>query len=272
MSIRGSKKWLVLPGAGVLLAALALASCGGGGEKITEAGSTTVQPAAEKLARAFEKDHDVSVSIQGGGSSVGVKAVAEGTVDIGACSRELKPEEKQMHLVEHQIAWDGIAIITHPSNPLTGLTMKQVKSIYAGEITNWKDVGGEDKSIHVVAREEGSGTRDAFETLVMGQVGLIIDSAILQPSNGALRTTVAGDPDSIGFLSMGYVDSTVKALAVDGVEATVENAKSRTYPIIRPLYFLTREEPVGLVKEFIDFALGADGQAIVVEEGFVSIQ
>jgi phosphate transport system substrate-binding protein len=253
------------------LAALLIAACGGDSEStITEAGSTTVQPLAEKLGKAFEEDHDVKVVVQGGGSSTGVKSADQGTVDIGAASRELKPDEPD--LVKHLLARDGIAIVTHPSNSVTGLTKDEVKAIFAGEITKWDEVGGEDKDIHVVAREEGSGTRAAFEEMVMGEEGLITASAILQPSNGVVRTTVAEDPDSIGFLSFGYVDDSTKALAIDGMAATVENAKSGTYPIVRPLYFLTKEEPEGMVKEFIDFCLGPEGQSIVTEEGYLSVR
>jgi phosphate transport system substrate-binding protein len=268
---RFGKRFLIL--AGVLAAALAallIAACGGGSSTtITEAGSTTVQPLAEKLGKAFEEDHDVKIVIQGGGSSTGVKSADQGTVDIGAASREIKPDEPD--LVKHLLARDGIAIVTHPSNSVTGLTTEEVKAIFAGEITKWDEVGGEDKDIHVVAREEGSGTRAAFEELVMGEEGLITASAILQPSNGVVRTTVAEDPNSIGFLSFGYLDDSVKALAIDGIAATVENAKSGTYPVVRPLYFLTKEEPKGMVKEFIDFCLGPEGQAIVTEEGYLSV-
>jgi phosphate transport system substrate-binding protein len=169
---------------------LIIAGCTGGAERIiTEAGSTTVQPLAEKCAQAFmSKNPDVTITIQGGGSSVGVKSTDEGTVDIGAASRELKDSEPS--LIKHLLAKDGIAIVCHPSNSVTGLTKEQVKEIYAGNITKWSDVGGPDEDIHVVAREEGSGTRAAFEEMVMGEDTLITETAILQPSNGALRTTI----------------------------------------------------------------------------------
>jgi phosphate transport system substrate-binding protein len=143
-----------------------------------------------------------------------------------------------------------------------------VRDIYAGNITNWSEVGGDDHNIVVVAREEGSGTRTAFEDLVMKGV-LITEDAILQISNGNVRTAASTTPYSIGFLSLGYVDSSVKSLAIDGVAGTVENAKNGTYPIIRPLYFLTKEEPTGAVKNFIDFCLGAEGQDIVEDEGYI---
>jgi len=238
---------------------------------ITEAGSTTVQPLAEKCAQAFMSiNPDVSITIQGGGSSVGVKSAADGTVDIGAASRELKESEPE--LVKHLLAKDGIAIVYHPSNTVTGLSKEQVKEIYAGNITNWREVGGSDQDIHVGAREEGSGTRSAFEEMVMGEETLITKTAILQPSNGSIRTTVASDKQAIGFLSFGYIDDSVKALAIDGVDATKDNALNGSYPVVRPLYFLTSEQPTGVVKEFIDFCTGIEGQKIAEEEGYIPIQ
>jgi phosphate transport system substrate-binding protein len=233
---------------------------------ITEAGSTTVQPVAEALAEAFMgKYPNVTVTIQGGGSSVGVKSAYEGTVDIGAASRELKSSEVEMGVVPHVLAKDGIAIVTHPSNGVSDLTVEQVMKIFNGEITNWNQVGGSDADIHVVSREEGSGTRAAFEEMVMGDE-LIAAMAILQPSNGAVRTTVAGDENSIGYLSFGYLDDTTKALSISGVDATVENALNGTYPIVRPLLFITAGQPEGLVKEFLRFCLGLEGQTIVAED------
>jgi phosphate transport system substrate-binding protein len=234
---------------------------------ITEAGSTTVQPLAESVAAAFmAKYPKVTVTIQGGGSGVGVKSAQDGTVDIGAASRELTAEEEASGIVATVLAKDGIAIVVHPSQTISNLTKAQVKDIFSGTITNWSEVGGADKAIHVVSREEGSGTRGAFEEMVMGKDAVITASAILQPSNGAVRTTVAGDPDSIAFLSFGYIDSSVKALSIEGIPATVENAKNGTYPIVRPLLFLTKTQPTGLVKSFIDYFLGPEGQAIVAKD------
>jgi len=265
------KKWLFLvPVTSLVLAVLVLGGCQSVSGTITEAGSTTVQPVAEKLAAAFkDKNPDVTITIQGGGSSVGVKSAADGTVDIGAASRELKSDEPK--LVTHLLARDGIAIVVHPDNSVTGLTKDQIIKIFAGEITDWSEVGGSSGTITVVAREEGSGTRGAFEEMVMGKT-LITDKAILQPSNGALRTSVSTTPLAIGFLSLGYIDSTVKPLAVDGVACTQENCKSGKYPIVRPLYFLTKEQPTGLVKAFIDFCTSSEGQKIVQDEGYLSIK
>jgi len=246
------------------------------GTQISVAGSTTVQPVAEALAEMFTaKNPDVQIDVQGGGSSVGVKSAGEGTVDIGAASREVKESELVdfPNLVIHTIARDGIAIAVNPDVAVDGLTKDEVRDIFAGEIVNWSEVGGPDAAITVVSREEGSGTRGAFEEMVMGKDGpVIVDTALLFPSNGAVRTAVSTTPDSIGFLSFGYLDESVKALDVDGVEATVENALSGDYPVVRPLNMLTDGEPSGIVKEFLDFILSDEGQAVVVEEGYLSVK
>ena len=245
-------------------------------QSITLAGSTTVQPLAEKLAEAFTaKNPSAEVTVQGGGSSVGVKSVGQGTVDIGNASRDVKDSEKQDYpdVQVFTIARDGIAVVTHPDVPVSGLSKDQVRDIFAGEITNWSEVGGPDKPIVVISREEGSGTRAAFEEMVMGKKGPpIVSTAILQPSNGAVRTTASTTPDSIAYLSFGYVDASVKAVAIDGVEATAANAASGVYPVVRPLNMLTNGEPTGLPKAFLDFVLSEDGQALVVEEGYLAVR
>ncbi|MGQ9557039.1 MAG: phosphate ABC transporter substrate-binding protein PstS family protein [Desulfurispora sp.] len=234
---------------------------------ITTAGSTSVQPLSEELAKAFQsKNPNVTINVQGGGSSQGVKAAAEGIAEIGACSRELKESEKSLGLVETVIARDGIAIVVNPQNSqLDSLSIEQVRKIYAGQITNWKEVGGQDAPINVVTREAGSGTRGAFEELVMGKDAKITDKAITSPSNGAVRTAVAGDPQAIGYVSIGYLNKEVKAVKIDGVEASEANVKSGQYKISRPFLYLTKGEPQGATKDFIDFVLGPEGQKIVAQ-------
>lgn len=273
------KKITALLAAAVISSAAIFAGCQGTTQEpstpntlsgvITEAGSTTVQPLAEKFANAFQDMYpEITVTIQGGGSSVGVKSANDGTVDIGAASRDLKPEEPA--LITHLLCRDGIAIISDPANSISGLTMDQLRSIFAGEITNWSTLDGPDKDIIVIAREEGSGTRAAFEEMVMDET-LVTGMAILLPFNGAIRTTVARTPNSIGFVSFGYLDESVKSLPVDGVAGTIETAKNGTYPIVRPLYFMTKETPTGITKAFIDFCRSPAGQSIVESEGYISI-
>ncbi|MDD5189826.1 MAG: phosphate ABC transporter substrate-binding protein [Dehalococcoidales bacterium] len=230
---------------------------------ITESGSTTVQPLAEQLGEAFSTVYpQVKVVIQGGGTAVGIKAATDGTVDIGAASRDLTDAEKP-GLVTTVIARDGIAIIVNPAQSVANLTKQQVIDIFSGTITNWKEVGGADKKITVVSREEGSGTRTAFQDLILGKTAQIAATAILQPSNGAIRTTVAGDPSAIAYLSCGYVDTSVKVVNLDGVAGTEANVKNGTYKYVRPLLFITKGQPSGLVKSFLDFCLSDAGQNIV---------
>jgi phosphate transport system substrate-binding protein len=238
------------------------------GGQLQLAGSSTVQPVAQALAEVFmAQNPGVEIDVQGGGSSVGVKSAAEGTTPIGNASRALKDSEMEEYpdLIAHTIARDGIAIAVHPDVPVDGVGKDEVRQVFAGEITNWNELGGPDEPIVVVSREEGSGTRGAFEDMVMDE-SLIVDTALLQPSNGAVKTTVASTPFSMGFLSFGYLDDSVKALAVDGVEATVANALSGEYPVVRPLNMITNGEPTGLAKDFLDFIFSDEGQAIVAED------
>jgi len=242
--------------------------------ELSVVGSTTVQPLAELLAAGFEGLHpDLTIVVQGGGSSVGVTSASDGTADIGMASREIKPSELDAcpELRVHVIARDGIAIVTDPGTDVTGLTLDQVRGIFAGEITNWSGVGGADQVITVVSREEGSGTRAAFEELVMGEEAVITGDAILQPSNGAVRTTVSITPGAIAFLSFGYLDETTAPIAVDGALPTEENAADGSYRIVRPLNMLTLGEPRGAVAAWLEFILGPDGQAIVAEEGYLPV-
>ena len=243
--------------------------------EISIAGSTTVQPLAERLAAEFTAIHPrVRITVQGGGSSTGIKSAGQGTVNIGTASREVKDEEMANfpNLKVFPIARDAIAIVTHPDIPLDGITLEQARGIFAGKINNWKEVGGPDAYVIVVAREEGSGTRAAFEEIVMREEALITATAIFQPSNGAIRTTVSTTPHSIGFLSFGYLSQSVKPLAINGVALTKENASNGAYPIVRSLNMLTNGEPKGLVKLFLDYVLSPEGQAVVEEEGYIAVQ
>ena len=236
------------------------------------AGSTTVQPLAEVLAEAFMADNpDVTIEVQGGGSSVGVTSAGEGTVDIGNASRNVKESEfaEFPDLKVITIAYDGIAIVTNPDLDLPSLSIDQVKAIFAGEITNYSEVGGPDAEIVVVSREEGSGTRAAFEELVMASgdsEAMISENAILQQSNGQVRTTVSTTPDTIGYLSFGFLDDSISTVEIDGVAPTVANVKNGSYPIFRPLNMLTNGEPSELAQAFLDYILSDAGQAIVAED------
>ncbi|MCL4501512.1 MAG: phosphate ABC transporter substrate-binding protein [Deltaproteobacteria bacterium] len=234
------------------------------------AGSTSVQPFAEKLAEIFmQQEQDFRVDVQGGGSSAGIQAAIQGAANLGASSRELIGPEKQ--LVEIPIAYDGIAVIVHPSNPITNLSVAQIKQIFTGQITNWQNLGQMPREIDAINREEGSGTREAFEHLVMGK-SEVSPAAMVQDSNGAVREIVAGDPNAIGYISAGLVDNRVKALTIDGVAPTPENIKNHTYQLRRRFLLVSKQAPDAACKKFIDFILSPQGQQILEKEGLVGIK
>lgn len=280
-------KKLMLVFALILAAAVAFAGCGkkeeapktegekaGGGlsGSITIAGSTSVQPVSDELAKAFmAKNAGVTINVQGGGSSAGVKAANEGAAQIGASSRDLKEEEKGLGLTETKIALDGIAVVVNPKNEVAELTMAQVKDIFSGKITNWKEVGGKDAAISVVTREEGSGTRGAFEEIVLGKEKMY-DKAITQPSTGSVKTTVAGDENAVGYVSLGALNQDVKGVKVDGAEPTIENVKAGTFKISRPFLYLTKGEMNEVTKAYIDFVMSAEGQKIVQDSHFIPVK
>jgi len=221
-----------------------------------------------KLAQTFRSEHPhVNVAVSGGGSSVGIREVYERMVDIGMSSRELAPDDPD--LLVHPICRDGVAIIVNPQNPVGELTIEQVARIYAGEITDWSQVGGEGIRITVISREEGSGTRACFDEKVMKEREVSPQSLVYN-SNGIIRTKVARDPKAIGYVSLGYV-SGVKPLAIDGIEPTTDNCKRGHYAVVRRLLFLTRDEPEGIVEAFIGFCQGDGGQKIVAEAGYVTL-
>ncbi len=233
------------------------------------AGSTSVQPYAEVLAEEYMLLHPgTEIDIQGGGSSAGITAAQSGTADIGMSSRALKAEEASLWYVV--IAKDGLAVIVNPKNPIANLTLNQVRDIYANTLTDWSQLGGTNAKIHVITREEGSGTRDAFVSLVMGKTE-ITSKAIVQDSNGAVRQLVADDPNAIGYVSLGLVNERIKALKLGGIAATHENVENGTYKLTRPFLFITRSEPTGAAKDFIDFVLSSQGQQMLANEGLIPI-
>jgi phosphate transport system substrate-binding protein len=238
--------------------------------RIRIVGSTSVFPFVEMLAEAYEEmKPGVRVDVQAGGSTVGIVSVRDGICDIGTSSRELRDAEKNgVTIIE--IARDGIAVIVHPSNKLDSLTKKQIRDIYAGKITNWKGLGGDDASIAFVTREEGSGTRGAFDEIVMGEGTRISPSGLVQDSNGSIREAVATSPHAIGYISLALVNQKVRAIKVDGAAPTHENLVEGKYPVVRPFLFLVKGQPKGQVKEFIDFVLGPKGQEVLKKEGLLS--
>lgn len=261
-----------------LVISLPLVGCSDSSEavqKLTVSGSTTVLPIAEMAADGFsEVDSSVSVLVSGLGSSAGIEAVSNGTADIATSSRDLKDTEADLGLVDTVIAYDGIAIIVNEDNPVDNITLEQLRAIYAGEITNWSELGGNDSTINLVNRDEASGTREAFKKIVMGEDTLFDRSAAVLPGTGQVRDVVSRSEGAIGYISVGFVesdftDTTVKVLSVDGVYASDETVASGEYPISRELHLFTLGEPTGVIKEYIDFVLSDEMATVIEDAGFV---
>jgi phosphate transport system substrate-binding protein len=234
------------------------------------AGGTAHIPVMQKAAKAIMQAHsDIRITIAGGGSGVGAKQVAKGLVDIGNTGRALKPGEAK-GLVSFPFAIDGVAVIINPENPVNALTKQQVIDIYSGKIVNWKAVGGEDRAINLFTRDEASGTRAVFMKKLLGN-SVIINSANVVPSNGAMKTAVSRDPGALGYSSVGYIDALVKAPSLDGVHPSNEACASGEYPVVRKLYMNTKGEPTGLTKSFVDFIFSAQGAEFVRASGYIPV-
>lgn len=247
-------------------------------ESITINGSTTVLPIAQKVAEAYMKENPaVRISVSGGGSGNGIKALIDGMTHIGMSSRFLKDSEVKLALekgtypVPFAVAYDCIVPIVHPSNPIQDITLDQLKAIYQGQITNWKTLGGPDLQIVVVSRDTSSGTYEVWEEKVMKKER-VYPGALLQASSGAIVQAVSKNKYAIGYVGIGYVDATVKALSVGGVPGNETTTLDGTYPISRPLYMFTRGWPEGAVLSFINYILNPQkGQKLVKEAGFVPL-
>ena len=238
---------------------------------ITMAGSTSVQPLSEELANVFMDEHSgVRLEVSGGGSGSGITAAQENTADFGAVSRDVRDDETGIKT--YTIAIDGIAVIAHSDNEINDITLEDVRKIFNGEITNWSEVGGADEAIVVVSREEGSGTRGAFDDIVLGDEALVA-SALIQNSGGAVREAVSSEANAIGYLSTGSLNDTVKGLAVDGVEPTPENIVAGDYSVARPFNYVANkdEDLSALAQAFLDFILSDEGQQVVEDQGYVKV-
>jgi len=265
-----SWKWVVATYFAIMVAAFVPWS-GGRAASVNVIGSSSVQPFAEALAEEFHKAHPAyKVDVQGGGSTVGLQATRDGIADLGMCSRSLnKDEAKEFNTVT--LALDGLAIVVHPSNPVDNLSVKHVRQIFAGEVTDWRDVGGAPGPIRLVVREESSGTREAFMKLVMGKQR-VAPHAMNQDSNGAIKELVKDDRQSIGFVSLGLVTKEIKALRMDGVNATVAEVKAKRYPLVRPFLFVMKGEPGERAQGYINYVLSPEGQRLLAQEGLVPIK
>lgn len=240
----------------------------GSGSKVTIVGSTSVQPVAEQLATAYMKEHpNVKITVQGGGTAVGIKSAQDGTANIGTASKAISANDSQ-GLTQYTLGQDGVVAIVSPNNNITGLTKDQLKGIFAGNITNWNQVGGPDAKINVIVREDGSGTRDAFQDIVLGKLAngtkvAFVSSAIVQSSTQAVQQAVSQDPNAIGFCSFADLSNNTKALSINGVSASTSTIADGTYTIQRPFLFLVKGDAKGEVKNFIDWVMGPEGQAIL---------
>ena len=254
----------------------------GESEGIFLKGSDTILPLAQAEAEEFMNENSgKSVTVTGGGSGVGITALIDGEVNIASASREMKPDEinaakaKGINPVEHTIAYDGISVIVNPKNPISELTFAQLRGIYNGSISNWKEVGGADAPIVAISRDSSSGTYEYFkEAVLLGDE--YRPDALTQPATGGIVGEVSQNSNAVGYIGVAYLDENIKALNLDagnGSEApTSENIISGAYPLSRPLYFYTNGEPSGLTKEFIDFVLSEKGQNIISEVGYFPIK
>jgi phosphate transport system substrate-binding protein len=249
--------------AGVVLAA----GCGKPREGITLAGSTAFQPFAEKLADQYMSTHrELSITIQGGGSSLGIQSALSGASQIGMADLvKLPPEADTLKSIV--VARDGIVVVLNPANPVAGLTLEQVRGLFSGTIRNWKEVGGADHEVAVISREAGSGTRTSFEQII-GGVSLSAD-ALIQDSNGTIRETVANDANAIGYLSHGLINEKIKPVPVDGFSCTEQDILSGNYKLVRPIFLVYKETLSPAGQAFLDYLLSAEAQKLIHANGLI---
>ncbi len=247
-------------------------------ESIVVNGSTTVLPIGQATAEAFmKKNPTVNISISGGGSGNGIKALIDRTTQVAMSSREMKKEEielaksRRVNPLEHKVAIDALTPVVHPTNPVANLTIEQLSLIYQGKIRNWKEVGGKDMQIVVISRDTSSGTYESWQEKVLHKEK-VTPRAQLQASSGAAVQAVSKNRFAVGYVGIGYLNNSVKALTVNGIVANDVNALKGTYPIARQLYYYTDGPPKGAASEYIKFVTGPEGQKIVKKEGFVPVK
>lgn len=255
----------------ILVLAGAYLAINSGSSKVEIVGSTSVQPVAEKLVEKYKETHpDAQINVQGGGSSVGIKSAQDGTADIGTSSKALKKNESQ-GLTQIPLGQDGIVIAVNTKNSVDGVTSEQLKDIFSGKITNWKEVGGSDGKINVIRREDGSGTLDAFESIVMGKDTKIKSDAVVQSSTEAVKQSVKTDENAIGFVSYAHMSSDVKALKIDGVSPSDDTIADGSYKLQRPFLFLVKGTPNQATQDFLNFVNSSEGQKVLKDEKIVQV-
>jgi len=247
-------------------------------ENIDIKGSTTVFPLALAAAEIYMENHpEKSINVTSGGSTTGIKALIEGDVDIAMSSRKLKDSEIEeaeadgIYPVEPVIAWDGLTVVVNPANPVNQLSFEQIKGIYNGSISNWKDVGGKDEEIIIQNRDPSSGTYGYFKDELLGEEDFRPD-LVSRDSNGAIVQAVTLKNAAIGYIGFAYLSDSVKAVDIDTgngiIEPTTENIVSGKYPLARPLHFYTDGQPTGLEADFIEFVLSEEGTEIIYDVGY----
>lgn len=241
--------------------------------KLDIAGGTAHIPVMQEAAkRIMAVNPDIHITVAGGGSGVGVKQVGEGLVEIGNTGRPLKKDEIEKYgLKTFPFAIDGVAVVLNQANKIKELTSAQVADVYAGKITDWKELGGEPGQIDVYGREDGSGTREVFTDKVIKDVTLAPSTNVVN-SNGAMKTAVAKDKRAIGYVGIGYIDKSVRAPKLDGMTATQKNAAKGKYTVVRDLFMNTKGEPAGVTKLFIDYIYSPEGAKIVSDNGYIPLK
>lgn len=252
-----------------MLIVCALTGCGGSKEAVATDGSTSMNKVIGALGEAFEADAGITVTYNATGSGAGIQAVQEGRCDIGLSSRNLKDEEKSNGLEGTILAYDGIAIIVNPNNPVSDLDVETIAKIYTGEIKNWKEVGGNDAEIVLIGREAGSGTRDGFESITDTEDKCKYRQELT--STGDVITTVASNPGAIGYASLASVKDTVKALTVGGVVASEETIKDGSYVVQRPFVLVTKKDAKlsESAQKFFDYITSEAANEIISGAGVV---
>ena len=234
-------------------------------------GTAHIPVMKEAAKRVMAANGDIQITIAGGGSGAGIKQVGEGLVDIGNSGRKPSDAEVEKYgLSMYRWAIDGVTAIVNPGNTVKALSSEQLKAIYAGTITSWKAVGGEDRPINIYTRDKASGTRAVFWKKALAK-GEISGKAQFVASNGAMKSAVANDPYAIGYMSVGYLDDSVTPVTLDGVTPSLATVKSGAYKVARGLYSNTKGEYKGLAKAFIDYLLSPEGQAIAGKKGFIPV-
>lgn len=241
--------------------------------RIKISGGTAHIPVMQELAkRVMTFNGDIHISVAGGGSGVGIKQVGEGLVEIGNSGRKPTAEEVAKYGLNMYLwAIDGVGIVVNPANPVKDLKTDQLKAVYAGQIANWKELGGPDKAINLYTRDEASGTREVFWKNALNK-GTISAKANVVPSNGAMKTAVAQDPFSIGYVSVGFIDSSVAPVGLDGVVPTQEMVKQGQYKVARGLYSNTKGPAAGLTRKFLDYLYSTEGQQVIASKGFIPVK